>query len=183
MTYSHAILAAVLVGTDQAVVFPLPPEFLTPQDGHDKQDSEIAAAKRWLESYAKFCKDNKIILLADDIFCHHPLCELLIEKGGEFLFVCKPSSHKTLYEWVEGLEETGDIEHLSTETWNGKNHEISDYRLAKQVPLRDGDDAILVNFFECTIRRKKDNKVLYHNAFATRIDVSLETVADYTKQG
>lgn len=108
VTYSHAILAAVLVGTNQSVVFPLLPEFLTPQDGHDKQDSEIAAAKRWLESYAKFCKDNKIILLADDIFCHHPLCKLLIEKGVEFLFVCKPDSHKILYEWVEGLEATGD---------------------------------------------------------------------------
>jgi len=88
VTYSHAILAAVLVGTNQPVVFPLPPEFLTPQDGHNKQDSEIAAAKRWLKSYAKFCKDNNIILLADDIFCHQPLCELLIEAGVEFLFVC-----------------------------------------------------------------------------------------------
>lgn len=183
ITYAHVALATVLVGINQPVVFPLPPEFLTPQDGHDKQDSEIAAAKRWLEAYARFCRDNKIILLADDIFCHQPLCELLIEAGVEFLFVCKPDSHKTLYEWVEGLEITGGVEHLTSEIWNGKDHEISDYRIAKQVPLRDGDDALLVNFFECTIRHKKDQKVLYHNAFATRIDVTTETVEDYTEQG
>ena len=29
-------------------VLRLPPEFLLPQDGIDKQDSELAAAKRWL---------------------------------------------------------------------------------------------------------------------------------------
>lgn len=183
MTYSHAILAAVLVGVNQPVVFPLPPEFLMPQDGHDKQDSEIAAAKRWLEIHARFCRDNKIILLGDDIFCHQPLCELFIKAGVEFFIVCKPDSHKTLYEWVESLETTGDVAHLSVERWNGKVHEISEYRIAKNVPLRDGDDALLVNFFECTIWRKKDLKILYKNAFATPIDVSLETVADYTEQG
>jgi len=183
VTYSHAILAAVLVGVNQPVVFPQSPEFLAQQDGHDKQDSEIAAAKRWLESHASFCRDNKIILLGDDIFCHQPLCELLIEARVEFLFVCKPDSHKTLYEWVEGLETIGGVEHLSVEMWNGKDHEISEYRIAKQVPLRDGDDALLVNFFECTIRRKKDHKILYQNAFATQMDVGIETVAGYTEQG
>ncbi len=183
VTYSHAILAAVLVGVNQPVVFPLPPEFLTPQDGYDKQDSEIAAAKRWLESYAKFCKDNKIVLLADDIFCHQPLCKLLIDAGVEFIFVCKPDSHKILYGCVEDLEKTGSVEHLKTETCNGKQHEMSEYRIAKQVPLREGDDVLRVNFFECTIRRKEDNKVLYHNAFATQIDITTETVVDYTEQG
>ncbi|MCK5871758.1 MAG: hypothetical protein KAG26_02940 [Methylococcales bacterium] len=91
--------------------------------------------------------------------------------------------NKTLYEWVDSLDVTGDVEHLTTETWNGKRHEISDYRLAKQVPLRNGDNALLVNFFECTIRNKKDAKILYHNAFATPIDVTLETVSDYVEQG
>jgi len=28
---------------------PLRPEFVVPQDGHEKQDCEIAAAKRWLQ--------------------------------------------------------------------------------------------------------------------------------------
>ena len=84
---------------------------------------------------------------------------------------------------MEDLETIDAVEHLSTESWNGKDHEISNYRIAKQVPLRNGDDALLINFFECTIRRKKDNKVLYHNAFATQIDITLKTVADYTEQG
>jgi hypothetical protein len=72
ITYSHVALVTAVMGVDQSVVFPLPPEFLTPQDGHNKQDCEIAAATRWLESYAPLCKAYDIVLLADDIFCHDP---------------------------------------------------------------------------------------------------------------
>jgi len=182
ITYSHTVLATAIVGVNQPVVFPLPPEFLTPQDGHDKQDSEIAAAKRWLERYAHLCQNHDIVLLADDIFCHDPFCKQLVEAGIEFLFVCKPESHKTLYEWVDDLEKSGDVEHLTTKQWDGKNHQISDYRIARQVPLRDTDDALLVTFMECTIRCEENGKILYHCGFATLMDVSLETLEDYIEQ-
>ena len=79
ITYSHVALVTAVMGVDQSVVFPLPPEFLTPQDGHNKQDCEIAAATRWLESYAPLCKAYDIVLLADDIFCHDPFCKQLMK--------------------------------------------------------------------------------------------------------
>jgi len=181
-THSHSLLAAVLVGVNQPVVLPMPPEFLTPQDGHDKQDSEIAAAKRWLASHAALCRDYHIILLADDIFCHQPFCEQLVEERVEFMFVCKPDSHKTLYEWVDGLEKTGDTEHVTTEKWHKGQFEIGEYKIARHVPLRDGDDALLVTFFEGTITSKKEGEIIYHNAFATLIDVTVDNVEDYSEQ-
>jgi len=181
-TYSHTVLATAIVGVNQPVIFPLPPEFLTPQDGHDKQDSEIAAAKRWLEGYAHLCQKHDIVLLADDIFCHDPFCKQLMEAEIEFLFVCKPESHTTLYEWVDDLEKSGDVEHLTTKQWDGKKHQISDYRIARQVPLRDTDDALLVNFMECTIRCEENDAILYHCGFATLIDISLETLEEYIEQ-
>ena len=52
----------------------------------------------------------------------------------------------------------------------------------KQVPLRDTDDALYVNFFECTIRCEETDKIQYHNAFATPVEVSVENVEDYTEQ-
>jgi len=48
VTYSHRLLTPVIVAPGQKKVLPLPPEFIGPQDGHDKQDCENAAAKRWL---------------------------------------------------------------------------------------------------------------------------------------
>jgi hypothetical protein len=32
------------------------PQYITPQDGHEKQDCETTAAKRWLSAYAPALK-------------------------------------------------------------------------------------------------------------------------------
>ncbi|HSV73530.1 MAG TPA: hypothetical protein VLH79_07210, partial [Chthonomonadales bacterium] len=44
--YSHQILQATIVRPDMRQVIPLAPEFIANEDGHDKQDCEINAAKR-----------------------------------------------------------------------------------------------------------------------------------------
>ena len=51
VTYSHTALTPVLVkpGLDQ--VIPLAPAFVRPQDGAEKQDCELNAAKRWLADW------------------------------------------------------------------------------------------------------------------------------------
>ena len=48
ITYSHKAITPVLVVPGHEQVIALSPEFITPQDGHDKQDCETAAAKRWV---------------------------------------------------------------------------------------------------------------------------------------
>ena len=44
--YSHTVVTPVVVAPDHNPVLPLAPGFVTPQDGHDKQDCEHAAARR-----------------------------------------------------------------------------------------------------------------------------------------
>jgi hypothetical protein len=48
VTYSHSAITPVIVASGNPRVIPLEPEFITPQDGHEKQDCENVAAKRWL---------------------------------------------------------------------------------------------------------------------------------------
>jgi hypothetical protein len=43
VTYSHTAITPVIVASGNPKVIPLEPEFITPQDGHDKQDCENAA--------------------------------------------------------------------------------------------------------------------------------------------
>src|SRR5882757_10610861 len=50
--YFHAFLGASLVAPGHRQVLPLPPEFIAPQDGAEKQDCERNAAKRWLTGTA-----------------------------------------------------------------------------------------------------------------------------------
>ena len=45
--YSHKAITPVIVSPKQNQVIPLAPEFITPQDGHTKQDCELTASSRW----------------------------------------------------------------------------------------------------------------------------------------
>ena len=45
ITYSHTVVTPVIVAPGNPRVIPLEPEFVTPQDGHEKQDCENTAAK------------------------------------------------------------------------------------------------------------------------------------------
>jgi hypothetical protein len=49
--YFHTLMAATLVAPGHNRVVPLQPEFVVPQDGHDKQDCESRAARRWLAAH------------------------------------------------------------------------------------------------------------------------------------
>ncbi len=54
VTYHHQAILPVIVSPDQKSVISLPPEFITPQDGSEKQDCEQNAAKRWIASHASW---------------------------------------------------------------------------------------------------------------------------------
>jgi hypothetical protein len=51
-----------------------------------------------------------------------------------------------------------------------------------EVPLRDGDDALMVNWCELTTTRH-DGKVTYHNAFATNHRITAANVVQIVRAG
>jgi len=102
--YSHSVVTPVIVAPGQAHVIPLVPEFVVPQDGHEKQDCENAAAKRWFSKHGERYSALNVTVLGDDLYCHQPLCEQLLAQQFNFIFVCRPESHSTLYEHLEGIE-------------------------------------------------------------------------------
>jgi hypothetical protein len=82
--YFHAMMAATLVAPDHARVVPLEPEFIVPQDGHEKQDCESRAIRRWLERHGPRYARLKPIHLGDDLLSRQPL--LRGGAGGERAF-------------------------------------------------------------------------------------------------
>lgn len=180
--YSHTVVTPVLVKPGSDKVIPLAPEFIRPQDGHEKQDCEINASLRWLESRGSHYAALGTTVLGDDLYCHEPFCRALLAKGFEFILVCKPLSHKTLYEWVDDLERTGIVKTRVQTRWTGKRHETDTYRYGCDVPLRDADDALIVNWCEITTR-SGDGKVLYRNAFATSLAINEANVAEVVASG
>ncbi|MBT3300971.1 MAG: ISNCY family transposase [Bacteroidetes bacterium] len=181
-TYSHTVITPVVVAPDNNKVISLQPEFITPQDGHKKQDCENAAAKRWIRQYASLYKDLGISVLGDDLYCKQPLCELMLEEQLDFILVCKPDSHKTLYQYVEELEAMGTVETVIEKRWTGKIHQIDTYRFAQQLPLRDSEDALNVNWCEL-ITTLPDGEIIYKNAFATNFKITKNNVAQIVEDG
>lgn len=181
-TYSHTVVTPVIVATGNSRVFPLEPAFVTPQDGTEKQDCENAAAKRWIKTFGQRCRNLGVTLLGDDLYCHQPLCALVLDKGLSFLFVCKPDSHKTLYEWVDELDRLKSVQTVVVKRRRGKKTEIDTYRFVNQVPLRDGEDALMVNWCELKTTTP-DGKVVYHNAFATNHEINKENVIEIVAAG
>ena len=179
--YSHIAVTPVIVSPKQTSVIPLVPEFVKPQDGSTKQDYELAASKRWLKKEANGLPDNTTFL-GDDLYCKQPFCEQLLQIEKHFILVCKPDSHKTLYEWVDDFDRLGKMETIIINEWTGKKKQQKQYRFVNQVPLRNTDDALLVNWCEITIKDDEKN-VIYRNSFATDYLLNKENIKQIIEAG
>ena len=104
VTYFHSALLPVIIAPNKEAVISLAPEFITPQDGSEKQDCEQNATKRWINQHQELFSDQEVTLLGDDLYSNQPLCEHCLENGFNFIFVCLPQSHLCLYDWLSCFE-------------------------------------------------------------------------------
>lgn len=181
-SYSHTVITPVIVSPGRKQVLPLEPEFITPQDGHEKQDCETEAAKRWISQHGARYGALNTTLLGDDLYSRQPLCEQVLAAGLNFIFVCKAQSHPTLYDWLDGLNTAQAVETLIVERRKGKKRETDTYRFVNQVPIRDHDDALRVNWCEL-ITTGSDGKVIYRNAFISNHRISADNVVAMVAAG
>lgn len=183
MLYSHSALIPLLVHPQQAHVLPFIPEFIRPQDGADKQDCELTAAKRWLAKHLAWLAAHHVILLGDDLFSHQPFCQLVEAAKLGFILVCKEESHDLLYEWIEGMARGDKLPTVQERVWNGRHGEIWRYRYALDVPLRAGDEALFVNWCELTISHQLTGERLYHNSWVTNLPLDDQAVKPVARWG
>jgi hypothetical protein len=176
--YYHALLAATLVAPGHDKVIPLEPEFIVPQDGMEKQDCENMAAKRWLATHGTRYAPLDPVYLGDDLFSRQPLCEAVKEAGGHFIFVCKPASHPLIQEYLSGI----GLPVLEQTVRRGKQRFVHRYRWLADVPLRDGRDAMAVNWFEIEIINPKGEST-YRNSFVTDLSVGPDNVSEFAACG
>lgn len=100
----------------------------------------------------------------------------------DFLFVCKPDSHELLYEWLDDFSRTNAVQTLEKVRRNGKQRLTERYRYFNQLPLRNSDDALMVNWCEVTIINAKQ-KVVYRNAWVTSHPLDERNVIDIVAAG
>jgi hypothetical protein len=183
VTYSHTAILPVIAAPNCAEVISLPPEFVTPQDGHEKQDCEKAAAKRWISKHRHLFQGQAITLLGDDLYSRQPMSQHCLDAEMNFIFTCLPTSHSSLYAWLDYLEKNGEVQHLTTKHRKGKSIEIYTYRFVNQIPLREQEPSLLVNWCELTVRNSVDNSVVFHNAFVTNHGIDIDNIAEVVESG
>ena len=178
----HSAILPVIVKSGEKRVLPLAPEFITPQPEYDKQDSERAAMKRWIEKHQDFLKKGRYTMLGDDLYANQPMCKAFIDAGLGFILVCKPDSHIELYKTVNFLAGNHLVEELEERHWNGRYHEIHRYRFVNEVPLRS-EDPLMVNWLEITILNESTGERVYFNSFITMYEVTAGNVVELAEEG
>ena len=127
-----------------------------------KQDCESRAVRRWLARHGLELARLAPVYLGDDLYACQPICEQALASGGHFLFVAKPASHPTLAAYLSGIE----LPCHTAVHRRGKRRSRHRYRWLENVPLRDGADALSVNWLEIEIRDAA-GKLTYRNSFVT----------------
>src|SRR4051794_21156647 len=148
----HTLLCATIVAPGRAQVVPLEPEFIRPQDGHDKQDCESRAVRRWPASRsARRCS----------------------QRAGTS---CSPASPHPIRP-SRSISPASNSTSTSSASGAGAPHATHTYRWLCDVPLRADKDALTVNWLSIEIRDAK-GKLTYRNSFITGLPVTRETVAE-----
>ena len=171
--YFHTFVGATIVTPASKTVLSLPPEFVYPQDGNLKQDCEWKAALRWFERLGTRCCRYNPVYLGDDLYAKHEICTKITDMGGKFIFTCKDSSHKTLCQFRNGIVPESYMEIKGI----GKQKREYTYNFILDLPIRDGEDAILVNWFEIIISKPGGDQT-YRSSFITNLLPTVENIAE-----
>jgi hypothetical protein len=104
-----------------------------------------------------------------DLFACQPIAEAALLSGGDFLFTAKPESHKAIYDFMNGAT----LDEVSITRKEGSKKLTHRYRWFSAAPLREGKDALMVDWIGLAISDAK-GKVTYDGAFLTSLQVTRE---------
>lgn len=175
MHFYHSVVAATLVRAGSHKVWPLDVEPVRNEDGSQKQDCEIKAAKRLLARLREQHRHLPLLITGDDLYSRGPFIELCHEQRIAYVLVAKVDSHKEMMEWVEEIEQLGGSQRGGWVEGPACKRRFFEYRLVKQVPL-NGERRSYVNYLEVW-EKKRTGEVVYHNAWVTDVEVTAENVA------
>lgn len=178
LEYYHSILTPIIASPNQTQIISLTPEHITNVDGNSKQDCERNAAKRWLEKHGDKYGKLKSTILGDDLYCCEPLCKEVLNKKLHFIFVCKDSSHKSLYEFINSPIIESRLVQTKEEKITVKKKEITNiYRYMNNVPLTKGNNSFRVNWFEIS-SISIDGEQLFYGTYVTDHVINNDNIAE-----
>jgi hypothetical protein len=182
ISYHHSLITPAIVKAGRKDVIVLSPEFIRAEDGAAKAENEIVAAKRWLARMGARLSPLSVTVMGDDIYASQPFLSAVRDAELNFLCVCKPDSHKYLFESIDSHRRCGELERLEHREWSGSEQRTTVYEWIEDVPLRSTDDAMLVGWVSVHVTGE-DGRKIYRNSFITNHPLSSDTVGEVVAAG
>lgn len=176
ITYSHQMLAAVIVHPERKEVIPFAPEPIIKQDGETKNDCERNASKRLFEHLREDHPHLQLIVIEDALSANAPHIKELNRHNLRYILNVKPGDHKFLFEHVSAAHDAGK----TTEWECEENGIIHRFRWINQVPLNDSNQEVLVNFLEYWEIGSKNER---HFTWITDFTISQDNVYKIMRGG
>ena len=177
----HAVVAGTLGKAGAHRVLPIDGEEVRNDDGQDKQDGEIKAAKRLIPRLRHEHSQRALIIGGDDLYCHEPFIVQRREHRMHHVLVCKPGSHVEGYREVEAQDALGALERGEWHEGPACRRRFSAYRLARGVALTE-TGRVRGTFVEVWSHHRS-GKQLSHNAWLTDLEVRADNVAEIVSIG
>lgn len=182
ITYHHNMLCAALVHPAKREVFVMDSEAIQRQDGEDKNDCELNAAKRLFarmgNNYRGFSTSTCPFLIVEDaLYANVPHLGHLQNQGYSYIINVKPDSHKTLFKHFEGRRERKQTTLFSIEQ-DGCMHR---FEWINDVPLNNSDGHLRVNFLYYEQTDAKGKKTTF--SWVTNVALRRNRVWNVMKAG
>ena len=179
--FRHTVVSGTLVKAGSHRVLPIDVEEVRNDDGQDKQDCEIKAAKRLIPRLRQEHPQRALIIGGDALYCHEPFIGQLREHRMHHVLVCKPGSHAEVYREVEAQDALGALERGEWPEGPACRRRFYAYRLARGVALTE-TGRVRGTFVEVW-SHNRSGKQLYHNAWFTDLEVRADNVAEIVRIG
>ncbi len=172
VTYSHQMLAGVLVHPDIPEVIPVMPEPINKQDGDNKNDCERNASKRFMAAFRVDHPHLGVIVIEDGLSSNGPHIEDLHKYKMHYILGAKQGDHAALFSQMASEVEAGTAKVLTLE--DKATGTIHHFRWVCQVPLNKSHPDILVHMLEYWEINSK-GKVQYFS-WVTDLKLTADTV-------
>ena len=158
VTYSHAVVGAVIVHPECRQVIPLCPEPIIRQDGTTKNDCERNATRRLLSHIRAEHPHLGFIVTEDGLSSNSPHIQDLRDHKMHFILGAKPGDHAFLFEQATQAIDAGRA--VTWETYDPNKCEKKTYTCVENLPLNESNLHQLVNFVSCTVE-KNDKSTMF----------------------
>jgi hypothetical protein len=164
-TYHHQLLAAVWVQPGEKTVFPVAVEPIVRQDGRQKNDCELNAAKRLIPRIRQAMPNDRLLLTLDALYANAPLIRVLKEQDISFLISIKEGY---VLIQTERLAEQGALKEISWEV-DGR---ICAIRFANNLILNGQNQDLLVNYLEYVEVDAQSAEILFFSSWITDLPIN-----------